>query len=194
MKKYFSLVVLFSLLLAAPVRAQLNWGIKGGVEVVNMKVNKDFFSGENTAGFFIGPMVDFRLPVVGLGVGVEALFSQSASRISEDGNRGKMEHIRSIEVPVNLKWNIGLGDMFGLFVHAGPQFGFNLNNPGNYDSKACVVSANLGGGLKLFGHLQLGVHYNWGLSKLASYMNPENADEYIRVRKNGWNVSLAYLF
>ncbi len=55
----------------------LKWGVKGGVNMTKIdwdggyKGNKD-----NSTGFFIGPMAEFTIPIVGLGVDGALLFSQ----------------------------------------------------------------------------------------------------------------------
>ena len=64
------------------------------------------------------------------------------------------------------------------------------------DTKTCAVSVNVGVGVKLLSHLQIGVNYNIGASKLAELV-PEDVGEYIsapNLRKTSWQVSAAYLF
>ena len=72
MKKIFSafIIAVGCMFMAMPAQAQLiKWGVKGGVNLTKIdwdggyKGNKD-----NSAGFFIGPMAEITIPIVGLGV------------------------------------------------------------------------------------------------------------------------------
>lgn len=191
MKKIFStLVIMACLLLAVPAQAQVKFGLKGGLDVSKL----DNKVGDNTTGFFVGPMVDVTLPIIGLGIDVAALYSQSGL----DVNNKNSEKLKSIEIPVNLKWTLGLGSTLGVYVAAGPQFGFSINDGWKQlmeESNKSFVSVNVGAGLKLLRHIQVGVNYNIGASKLGD-MIVESADGNLRssIRKNSWQVSLAYMF
>lgn len=191
MKKIFStLVIMVCLLLAVPAQAQVKFGLKGGLDVSKL----DNKVGDNTTGFFVGPMVDVTLPIIGLGIDVAALYSQSGL----DVNNKNSEKLKSIEIPVNLKWTLGLGSTLGVYVAAGPQFGFSINDGWKQlmeESNKSFVSVNVGAGLKLLRHLQVGVNYNIGASKLGD-MIVESSDGNLRssIRKNSWQVSLAYMF
>ncbi|MBM6883822.1 porin family protein [Bacteroides caecigallinarum] len=191
MKKIFStLVIMVCLLLAVPAQAQVKFGLKGGLDVSKL----DNKVGDNTTGFFVGPMVDVTLPIIGLGIDVAALYSQSGL----DVNNKNSEKLKSVEIPVNLKWTLGLGSTLGVYVAAGPQFGFSINDGWKQlmeESNKSFVSVNVGAGLKLLRHLQVGVNYNIGASKLGD-MIVESADGDLRsnIRKNSWQVSLAYMF
>lgn len=191
MKKIFStLVIMACLLLAVPAQAQVKFGLKGGLDVSKL----DNKVGDNTTGFFVGPMVDVTLPIIGLGIDVAALYSQSGL----DVNNKNSEKLKSVEIPVNLKWTLGLGSTLGVYVAAGPQFGFSINDGWKQlmeESNKSFVSVNVGAGLKLLRHLQVGVNYNIGASKLGD-MIVESADGNLRssIRKNSWQVSLAYMF
>lgn len=191
MKKIFStLVIMVCLLLAVPAQAQVKFGLKGGLDVSKL----DNKVGENTTGFFVGPMVDVTLPIIGLGIDVAALYSQSGL----DVNNKNSEKLKSVEIPVNLKWTLGLGSTLGVYVAAGPQFGFSINDGWKQlmeESNKSFVSVNVGAGLKLLRHLQVGVNYNIGASKLGD-MIVESSDGNLRssIRKNSWQVSLAYMF
>ncbi|WP_287677226.1 porin family protein [Bacteroides sp.] len=191
MKKIFStLVIMVCLLLAVPAQAQVKFGLKGGLDVSKL----DNKVGDNTTGFFVGPMVDVTLPIIGLGIDVAALYSQSGL----DVNNKNSEKLKSVEIPVNLKWTLGLGSTLGVYVAAGPQFGFSINDGWKQlmeESNKSFVSVNVGAGLKLLRHLQVGVNYNIGASKLGD-MIVESSDGNLRssIRKNSWQVSLAYMF
>ena len=196
MKKILStLLVAVCLFMAMPAQAQFHFGLKDGLDV--SKISSDVPKGDNATGFFIGPMAEFTLPVVGLGIDAAALYSQSGLKIKTEGSEAT-EKLKSIEVPVNLKWSVGLGSALGVYLAAGPQFGFNIDNGFDklMDTKTCAVSVNVGVGVKLLSHLQIGVNYNIGASKLAELV-PGKMDEYIsapNLRKNSWQVSAAYLF
>ena len=186
MKKIFStLVIMVCLLLAVPAQAQVKFGLKGGLDVSKL----DNKVGDNTTGFFVGPMVDVTLPIIGLGIDVAALYSQSGL----DVNNKNSEKLKSVEIPVNLKWTLGLGSTLGVYVAAGPQFGFSINDGWKQlmeESNKSFVSVNVGAGLKLLRHLQVGVNYNIGASKLGD-MIVESADGDLRsnIRKNSWQGS-----
>ena len=178
MKKVLStLLLVVCCWLAIPAQAQIHFGVKGGLDVSKLSCSTDMFKGDNRTGFFIGPMMEFTVPVLGIGIDAAALYAT----------------LKSIEVPINLKWTIGLGSTLGVYLAAGPQFGFNLDDKlwDNIEAKKCAVSVNVGAGLKLIQHLQIGVNYNIGASKLAN-IGDENFEA--NIRKNSWQVSLAYIF
>lgn len=189
MRKLVStLAVIMCLIIAIPAQAQLRFGLKGGVDM--SKVTTEV--GDNATGFFVGPMLEATIPLIGLGVDVAALYSQSGVKF--EGTEA--DKIKSIEVPVNLKWTVGLGSTFGVFAAVGPQFGFNLDNGVDavLQSKKCAVSVNVGAGLKLLRHFQLGVNYNIGASKMTAKYADDPDNIIPNFRKNSWQVSLAYMF
>lgn len=191
MKKIVStLVVVLCLFMAVPSQAQIKFGLKGGLDISKL----DTKVSDNTTGFFVGPMMDVTLPIIGLGIDVAALYSQSGI----DVNNKNSEKLKSVEIPVNLKWTLGLGSTFGVFIAAGPQFGFSINDGWKQlmeESNKSFVSVNVGAGLKLLRHLQVGVNYNIGASKLGD-MIVDSSEGKLRsgIRKNSWQVSLAYMF
>lgn len=191
MKKIVStLVVILCLFIAVPSQAQIKFGLKGGLDISKL----DTKVSDNTTGFFVGPMLDVTLPIIGLGFDVAALYSQSGI----DVNNKSSEKLKSVEIPVNLKWTLGLGSTFGVFIAAGPQFGFSINDGWKQlmeESNKSFVSVNVGAGLKLLRHLQVGVNYNIGASKLGD-MIVDSSEGKLRsgIRKNSWQVSLAYMF
>ena len=82
MKKVLSFIVLaVSVLLANPAQAQIKLGVKGGLNVSNLKLDDDMWTADNKAGFFIGPMVKVTVPVTGLSFDVAALYDQKEAKM-----------------------------------------------------------------------------------------------------------------
>lgn len=182
MKKNFStlMIAVCCMFIAMPVQAQLiKWGVKGGVNMTKIDWdgghdgNKD-----NSTGFFIGPMAEITIPIVGLGVDGALLYSQKG----EDGLKQQ-----GIEVPVNLKYTIGLGSMLGIYFAAGPDFFFDFKEKEGVDRKA-QVGLNLGAGVKLIQHLQIGINYQIPLGDSFKLANAYGA------KNKTWQISAAYLF
>ena len=214
MKKFFILLLAMAggLCMSVPVRAQLlGWGVKGGVNLsaINWKGgisgNKD-----NSTGFFIGPMAELTIPLVGVGLDAALMYSQRGNKyeVEKEGTRAWVDgRQRGMEIPVNLKYTFGLGRMLGLYVAAGPDFFFNFKHfkAGTSDGTSAVsggkeaakktqVGLNLGAGVKLLRHLQVGINYQIPMGDSFTLGEAWNAFSKSSAKTKTWQVSAAYLF
>jgi hypothetical protein len=186
MKKVISvLMVAVALMMAAPAQAQLfKLGLKGGMDFTKLDLNAESIKDvkDNSNGFFIGPMAEITLPLVGLGVDGAVKFAQKGQdEVKQQG----------IEVPLNLKYTIGLGSMFGFYVAAGPDFFFNLKDIEGVEVKKTQVAVNVGAGLKLFRKLQAGITYQIPMGDSFEW---KDAGAVVTAKNKTWQVSLAYIF
>lgn len=190
MKKIFSLLlVAVCLSMAMPAQAQLRWGVKGGLNLSKASFNKSDFKTDNFTGFFIGPMAEFTIPIIGLGVDGALLLSQKGIKVNKGGGK-ETEREMGLDIPVNLKYNIGLGSMAGIYFAAGPNFYYNFKkDTESLERKKAQVGINLGAGVKLLRHLQVGINYNIPLSDTATYTVSKES-----YKTKMWQVSAAYLF
>ena len=204
MKKILTIAVLFTALMTAvPAKAEVKFGVKGGLNLTSMSLDANAISKSNQAGFFIGPTFKFTIPIVGLGFDASALYDQRKGTISGvNGNETSIKE-QSIQIPINIRYGIGLGSTASIYFFAGPQFGFNVGDKdiktdvGNWTFKSSNISANVGLGLMLLGHLQVSANYNFGLGKTGEL------DEYLpgavnAIKENGklnaWQIGVAYFF
>lgn len=205
MKKIFTAILLVvALMSATAVQAQIKFGLKGGLNVTNMSFSADVIDKSNQTGFFIGPTVKFTLPLVGLGVDAAALFDQRNAKAGADGDEVTLKQ-RSINIPINLRYNIGLGSLAGIYLAAGPQFGFNIGDKTftwedgvNYDMSDSNFSINVGAGVSLIKHLEIGFTYNIACGKTGEVNIWDAAgstwNQFSKGRANAWQVSAAYYF
>lgn len=123
MKKVLSFIVLaVSVLFANPAQAQIKLGVKGGLNVSNLKLDDDMWTTDNKAGFFIGPMVKVTVPVTGLSFDVAALYDQKEAKmhwgdvVGADLSRTTTIKQQYIDIPVNVRYGVGLGSLANVFV------------------------------------------------------------------------------
>ena len=197
-KKITLLLFAIVLMAVAPVQAQVKLGVKGGLNITNMSLNSDIVSSSNRTGFFIGPTLKFTLPVVGLGIDAAALYDQREAK-SDD----KTIKSQSLNIPINLRYIIGLGSIAGIYFAAGPQFGFNVGNKNIYTEndlnttkttwnfKDSNFSINLGTGVMLVKHLEIGANYNIVCGKTGDVTVTKATNS---VTANAWQISAAYYF
>lgn len=198
MKNFFSaLLVAVCICMAMPIQAQINFGVKGGLNLSEASFSKADFKKDNFTGFFIGPMAEFKIPVVGLGLDGALLFSQRG--IEVEGTKIKQN---GLDIPINLKYSIGLGSLLGVYLAAGPDFYFDFEknkqvwDADDYrirtDKKRTEVGINVGAGVKLVNHLQVGFNYNIPLGDSAKLIDSDA--ESASYKTKTWQVSIAYLF
>lgn len=175
-----------------PAAAQIKLGVVGGLNVtkVDYKHLSSNYDSKNRAGWFIGPKVEAHLPLVGIGVDAAVLYSQRGISTEEtvDVNSGtgsiattdgtttytSTSQFRTIEIPINLRYQFGFSSLVAVYVATGPQFGFNVGS-GSFENfahtkfkyKNSILSYNIGAGVKLLKHLEAGIGYNFPLTKFA---------------------------
>ena len=213
MRKFFTAaIVAASMLFAASnAQAQVKFGLKGGLNVTNMSLNSEVFDADNQTGFFIGPTVKFTLPIVGLGIDASALYDQRDAKVKVEDDGSSVESKiknQSINIPINLRYGVGLGSTASLFLFAGPQFGFNVGDKNQslykdvaqWRLKSSTFSVNVGLGAMLLSHLQISANYNIACGKTGETTVSEalgtTAQEVFskRGRANAWQIGLAYYF
>ncbi|GHU54113.1 membrane protein [Bacteroidia bacterium] len=171
MKKIIGLFgcIVLILFVAVPANAQLRLGIKGGLNIANVKLNSDIVKPYNVTGFHIGPLVELISPI-GLGLDGAILYSQKGMDIGDE-----IVMTDYLEVPVNLKWKLQLPvieRVFKAYAAAGPYAQIRLsdekstlnNIKDQIETKSFGVGVNLGIGVELFSVLQVGFNYGIGLT------------------------------
>lgn len=226
MKKIIcSLTLLLVLASALPAAAiGFDWGVTGGWNYSKVKIKnfKTSFDTSNRAGWFIGPKVYLSLP---LGFGVDASVQYSLRRMNmgdyvydadgfavenADGTNPTVSttnNYHSFEIPVNLRYSIGLGKVGSVYLATGPQFGFGIGNTkwtnyaGVFKKENMVTTWNLGAGLKVLGHVEVGVGYNFAFGKTGTttVTKTDNLGNVIGLqdmdfKTNTFQVQLTYVF
>ena len=196
MKKIFTAIVFAVALVAATPAHAINWGIKGGYNITNMSFSSDVIKDDNKTGFFIGPTVKFAIPLVGLGFDAAAFYDQRDAEMND-----KTISQKSINIPVNLRYNIGLGSIASVYFAAGPQFSFNignknygLENSNSFKFKDSNLSVNLGAGVSLISHLEIGFCYNIACGKTGEFEVLKGVTDAVKAKNNSWQISAAYYF
>ena len=193
---------------ALPMQAQkLSYGVKAGMNFTHISFDKSLGDNvKNRAGFHIGPTIKLTLPVPGLMLDASALYdyrSAKAETYTAAGDKTLKQH--SVQVPINVRYGVGLGSVANLFAFAGPQFGFNIGEKHQtiiqgvqeWTLRSSNFSANFGLGATLYKHLQVTVNYNLPFGKTGDleYKDIYNGVTYIYkngTKANAWQVSVAY--
>lgn len=198
MKKLFlALTLLLTFAWATPASAELKFGVVGGLNLSKMSFSggdKGLLSSDNRCGWYIGPKAQFTLPLIGLGLDASIQYSQRRLNSSEYEFSDSQTY-KSIEVPINVRYTFGLSSLVSIYGATGPQFGFNCDKSLFRDMDISVKDANVtwnvGFGLTLLNHLQVGAGYNFGIGKWAESKDP---DVDLSAKANTWQVQVAYLF
>lgn len=197
MKKTVVLTILALIaLVTVPAKAQLRFGVKGGVNISSVHFNSDILNADNVTGFQIGSMIETTIPLVGVGLDAAILYSQKGLGVGS-------EEIKTdyIDVPVNLKWKFGL-PIVKAYLAAGPYIGFRVGGDKIWDvigeqieAKSFSAGLNFGAGVELLSHLQVGFNYGLGLTDNYSSTALSGVSSEKTTGKNrGWAITAAILF
>lgn len=222
MKKFsalcLSLLVAFAGLTAKAQK--FSYGIVAGYDLTKVKYSGDMknnFSSDNKSGWYVGPKIVLST-VTGLGVDASLQYSQRKLNITQEGyidgnvvydKVSQSQTYRTIEIPINLRYSIGLGSSASVFAYTGPQFGFalqnmkfnNLGTGNNFSRENLNTTWNIGAGVRLFKHLEASVGYNFAIGKAGKAIlhgvgvnEGESQDLELKYKTNTFQVQLAYMF
>ena len=196
MKKILTIVAITCIAFAMPAQAQVKFGLKGGLNLTSLSADGVNSAISNKSGFYVGPTVKFTLPVVGLSIDGSALYDQRNAKIKGTDQTIKAQ---SIQIPINVRYGIGLSSVVNVFAFAGPQFGFNigdksklLDQMGEWSLKSSNISGNIGIGATVFSKLQITANYNFQLSKAGEVVLEDGTTG--KMKFNSWQLGLGYYF
>lgn len=181
--------------------AQVRLGVKGGLNIASVHFSTDVLQSDNVTGFQIGPMIEGSLPLVGVGFDAAILYAQKGLETKTVGGEKTTLKNDYIDVPVNLKWKLGL-PVVKVYLSAGPYVGFRVGGnkiwelPGSMvdqvKTKNFSAGLNFGAGVELISHLQVGLSYGLGLTNNYSMesLSLTKSDG----KNRGWSVTAAILF
>lgn len=191
----------FLLFMIGQANAQLRLGVKGGLNISSVHFSSDVLKSDNVTGFQVGPMIEGSLPLVGVGFDAAILYAQKGLETQTVGGGKTTLKNDYIDVPVNLKWKLGL-PVVKVYLAAGPYVGFRVGGnkiweiPGSMvdqvKTKNFSAGLNFGAGVELISHLQIGLTYGLGLTDNYSVETPSLTKK--DGKNRGWSVTAAILF
>lgn len=202
------IVMMVALAGALQARADFNYGIKAGLNVDKMHISgTDFFDTHNRCGFTAGVTGEYIAPAIGLGVDVSLMFSRLYANVEavygQGGHvirAGETVHGSFFEIPLHVKYKFNIpaiNKIIRPYVFTGPSVAFKLGKSESFmDTKKTQWGWDLGLGVELIKHLQVGAGYTFGINKLASMYEQDifTTTKEIKVRNNYWTVTLAWMF
>ena len=206
MKKFLASLIFLAAMVAMPAAAQVKFGVKGGLNSSNMKFNYDNLTNKSGYGWYAGVTLKATAPLglFGLGGDISAFYDWRRSKAEVDGLQTTIKQ-QSIVIPLNARVNFTIVKSFGLYIATGPQLGINVGDGGadlgsmssikeHFQLKKTQFSWNIGAGLILSKHFELGAAYNLGIGKTGELKDLTSDEIKNRPKQKSWVVSLAYYF
>ena len=182
--------------------AKLRFGLKAGVNVNSLHLTdpQKTFESDNGTGWTAGVMTQY-ISMIGLGFDASVMYTRMNADVYYEGGTENLDadNHNFIEIPINLKYRIGLpivGNIISPYIFTGPSFAFKLdkNTIEDFKTKTCQVAWNLGLGIDLFKHLQIGASYGIGINNIVSHVPVGINAEDFKTKNNYWTITAAYLF
>lgn len=198
MKKFLALT-LGILIVSTSSFSQSRFGIKGGLNFAsmsNISSNVDE-TWQNQTGYQLGVALQIKVPLLGLSIQPELLYSTVNTSINDDPEN--TINIDYLTLPVNLEIGIDML-VFRPFIVASPFISYAIQNNTRIENQPISdinrfdYGIGLGAGFDLW-KLQVMGKYNWGLGKLETADETwDQAGTYKNATLQGFQISVAFLF
>lgn len=201
MKKNYYLVTILAILFIFNIDSAsaqlLRFGIKGGIDVADHKVKSDMLQVKNRVGFNIGGTMEASVPLTGFGVETGLFYGNKSYKVDNGLNNGDISNLNYLNIPIYLKKRFSILGVAGVYVSAGVYGNIKLgggdleieNN--KYKQKGFQTGLGVGAGVSLLSHLDLGINYKY---KFTDTYSDDAVNDFDKIGRNTWTVSLAYLF
>lgn len=181
--------------------AQIRFGVKGGVDVINNKISTDILDVNNRLGYYIGPTVEFMAPGPNFGFELSVLYGRKEYEVENNQVDASISDYDYISVPLSIKKRFGLGSLAAIFLQVG-AFGnvkieggnISMNNVvDQYKAKTFHAGVHAGAGVTLLSHLEFGMYYRTVLTDNYSDEGPD-WEKFNDQNTTNWSVGLSYYF
>ena len=223
MMRIVTFIVFAFMLVAQSAQAQLDKsnkpllkiGLTAGLNLAQMRVGSadmKQYAEKPRPGFQVGPTLAFYKPS-GIGFDLSALYDQRGAQASYD-SKVNVKY-QTVQVPLNIRYGVNLGNMIAPYIFVGPQFAFNVGHKERYlatgigrstghtmirkwEAQSTAVSMNFGIGLLAMDKVQARFCYNLQLTKNGWFSQYDTvtgvtAKMYVG-RLNSCQVAVTYFF
>lgn len=183
-----------------PASAQFKFGPRLGIEVNSLHFDESIFSSDNRAGFTGGLEAEFTVPLIGVGADLSVMYVHRTSQWMRDNISAGNVKSDYIEIPLNFKYKLSLpaiSSIIAPYVFTGPSFAFLCSKKAIsefVEAKKCDIAWNVGIGVELIKHLQIGASYGIGLTKPLQAIKIAGEGAGIEGKNRYWTVTAAWLF
>ena len=198
MDKKIALLLLAVIISTISASAGFRIGPRLGVDVSSLKFSKDVIDKENLAGFTGGLQAEFMIPMLNFGFDASVMYVRRSNSFIL--NQEKTDVAKDyIEIPINVRYKFGLplvGKVISPYIFTGPSFSFLTSGTAISEaarSSKTDIAWNVGAGLQLFTHLQIGASYGFGMTKALKLINVNSTGQ-IDAKNSYWTVTAAWLF
>ena len=179
-----------------PAQAQVRFGLRGGLTLGELKFDRNVIDSDNRVGYSGGLLLDFNIPVVGLGIEASLMYTHRDNRLTDHDRIFKRDYI---DIPVYARYRLALPAIKRVIVpmvYTGPDFSilFSENAPENYKNRKTYLSWDVGAGADLFNRVRVTATYGIGISKAMEYVDSEFNGDKVEGKDRYWTVSAALLF
>lgn len=201
MKKVLLLVT--SLLLFS-IQGFSQFGIKGGLnynKLSDIDIQALDQNVDNSTGFNVGILYRVKVPVIGLAIQPELIYSQTSCNFGpslkgvEPSHHGDLK-VSNLMLPVSLQMGMDL-ILLRPFIQVAPYIGYTISTSNNvdnlkFDAEKFKYGIGVGAGIDIW-KLQVSGRYNWELSSVADF--EWDGIESVKGGKNkGFELSVAFFF
>lgn len=187
--------------------AQVKFGVRFGPNTSSASINRNLLSAENRTGFILGPTLDAKIPILGLGFDLSAVYDHRIVHLNaneESGMTSGTKTFKSLDIPLNIKWTLGNDKSFSVYGATGPQVSWNLDSQSlkgildvsQYKMKNSYFSWNIGAGLTFLNMIRLSYNYNIGIGNTAEINFVDEMGEVVQghIRNHTHQFFLTYFF
>ena len=189
---------------SAQAGGMFKFGPRVGLTVNEMHFDTSTFDAKNRTGWTAGLMTEFRVPVIGIGFDLSAMYVRRNSSFMAQQNLTKNDR-DYIEIPLNLRYNLSLpavGNFVTPYLAVGPSVSFLTSKKAindAYKNKEVDWALNFGIGVQLVKHLDISARYGLGLTNTMKTINKLGGDlpvgaTAIKGKNRYWTISAAWLF
>ncbi len=181
------------------------WGVEAGMNFNSLSFSRSDFDSSNRLGFFVGPKVRAKIPLLGFGADAALLYSLNSAKVSGVSGGEVYAESKSLsyfEIPLNVRYDFDLR-ILTLYLATGPQFNYCMSTDNTlaelYGGDLAGYSRstwgwNIGAGVEVFSHLQIGLTYTIPISENGSLKAGDISNVFTNFKQKTVKVRLAYYF
>ena len=179
------------------IKAGLNFNTMGDINLGNIEKG----TMDNKTGFHIGALYRIKIPLVGLALQPELVYTQNESTLGTKGNADICDFkMKQLQLAASLQWGLDL-ILLRPYLQVAPYMGYVMgNNTSVKDMKwemdELRYGIGLGAGIDIW-KLQVSGKYVWDMGKASEFDSSKLGlgSGLLKAKKDkGFQLSVAYMF